>query len=177
MTNSKRNDIVPVEGYIKGAFGMENNTEKRKKVLVKAAKRIVDVMFLCGIFVELFVPLLMMYAGKYYSTEIRENYWGMTITFLLAGICGLSIVYDLRRMMRTVMEENCFVQKNVSSLRRMGKMALIIAVLFLIKMSFMATPATIVIVVTFLIAGMFSFVLAFVFDEAIRYKEENDLTI
>jgi hypothetical protein len=29
----------------------------------------------------------------------------------------------------------------------------------------------------FIIAGMFSKVLAMVFEEAVRYKEENDLTI
>ncbi|MCF2569441.1 DUF2975 domain-containing protein, partial [Mediterraneibacter glycyrrhizinilyticus] len=39
------------------------------------------------------------------------------------------------------------------------------------------TPATFIIILTFFIAGLFSYVLSFVFSEAIRYKEENDLTI
>ena len=34
-----------------------------------------------------------------------------------------------------------------------------------------------VIILVFIIAGMFSKVLAMVFEEAVRYKEENDLTI
>lgn len=37
--------------------------------------------------------------------------------------------------------------------------------------------AMLVIILVFIIAGMFSKVLAMVFEEAVRYKEENDLTI
>lgn len=39
------------------------------------------------------------------------------------------------------------------------------------------TIAMLVIILVFIIAGMFSKVLAMVFEEAVRYKEENDLTI
>ena len=39
------------------------------------------------------------------------------------------------------------------------------------------TAAGIVIVIVFFIAALFSFVLAGVFAEAVRYKKENDLTI
>ena len=59
----------------------------------------------------------------------------------------------------------------------MGKSAFVIAVLFLIKVFILPTPATFIIVLTFFIAGIFSHVLSLVFSEAVRYKEENDLTI
>ena len=39
------------------------------------------------------------------------------------------------------------------------------------------TPAVLVIILTFLIAGLFSKVLSQVFDAAVTYKLENDLTI
>ena len=37
--------------------------------------------------------------------------------------------------------------------------------------------AMLVVILVFVIAGLFSKVLACVFDEAVRYKQENDLTI
>ena len=40
-----------------------------------------------------------------------------------------------------------------------------------------ATIAMGVVILVFVIAGLFSKVLAQVFQEAVRYKEENDLTI
>lgn len=55
--------------------------------------------------------------------------------------------------------------------------AFVITVLFLIKLFLLPAPATFIIVLIFFIAGLFSHVLGLVFSEAIRYKEENDLTI
>ena len=59
----------------------------------------------------------------------------------------------------------------------MGKAAFIIAAAFIVKVFAVPTPATFVIILTFFIAGLFSHVLSLVFAEAVRYKEENDLTI
>lgn len=39
------------------------------------------------------------------------------------------------------------------------------------------TVAMAVVILVFIIAGLFSKVLACVFEEAVRYKEENDLTV
>ena len=52
-----------------------------------------------------------------------------------------------------------------------------IAAAFLVKTIFAGTVAGVVIIVVFFIAALFSFVLAGVFSEAVRYKKENDLTI
>lgn len=151
--------------------------EKNKKLLIKMVKYAVDIMFWGGIFVEILLPLFMKTAGKFYSSSISDHYWSMTAIFFAAGICGIVIVANLRKMMGTVVSENCFVRENVNSLKKMGKMAFIISGLFVVKLFVLPTPATFVIIITFFIAGMFSLVLSLVFDEAVRYKEENDLTI
>ena len=39
------------------------------------------------------------------------------------------------------------------------------------------TMAMLVVILVFIIAGLFSKVLSFVFEEAVGYKEENDFTI
>ena len=101
----------------------------------------------------------------------------MLIIFFMSGVCGLIIVWQLRKMIATVTDKNCFVDSNTKSLKVMGRVALIIAVLFLIKVFVFPTPATFIIILTFFIAGIFSHVLSLVLSEAVRYKEENDLTI
>lgn len=80
-------------------------------------------------------------------------------------------------MMQTVMEENCFVYKNVGSLQRMAVFSIMIAVITFIKLFVIPTPATAVVVLVFFIAALFSQVLSHVFEKAVSYKEENDLTI
>ncbi len=145
--------------------------------LILFTRYLLDIMFYSGILVVITLPLTIRLAGQYYSAEIGRQYWIMLIIFGLAGICGLVIVFQLRKMIRTVIQKNCFVDNNTKSLRVMGKVSFLIVLLFVVKCVLLPTPATFIIVLTFFIAGLFSHVLSLVFAEAVNYKEENDLTI
>ncbi len=101
----------------------------------------------------------------------------MLAVFGTSGIFGILIIGQLRKMMKTVIQESCFVYENVKSLNTMAVLSLCIVVMFVIKLCVLPTPATGVIVLVFFIAALFCEVLAHVFAEAVNYKEENDLTI
>ena len=143
----------------------------------KFTKIILDVMFYCGIGILATLPFTLRLAGRYYSKALSDNFISMLLVFAVAGVCGLMIVAQLRRMMKTVIEGACFVPDNVRSLQVMANQSLLIAAAFIINLFLVPTPATAVIVLVFFIAALFSQVLANVFAEAIRYKEETDLTI
>lgn len=149
----------------------------KEKKMIRFTKIILDIMLYLGVIVLVGVPIIMKYAGKYYSPSIGKHYLGMVAVFMAAGVCGLMIVWQLRKMMKTVIDQNCFIDENVKSLKMMGAASFVITALFLLKLLFLITAATFVIIITFFIAGLFSNVLACVFREAIRYKEENELTI
>ena len=80
-------------------------------------------------------------------------------------------------MFRTVLKGDCFVYDNVVSLQRMGTYSFMIAAISLVRNIMYLTNAMSVVILVFVVAGLFSKVLAFVFEDAVRYKEENDLTI
>lgn len=149
----------------------------RQSRLISFTKYFLDFMFFSGILVEVSLPFSLKMLGEYYWKEMAEQYWPMLIIFVLSGICGLIIVYQLRKMMKTVVKRECFVDNNTKSLSTMGKVSFVITVLFIVKCILLPTPASFVIVLTFFIAGVFSHVLSLVFEEAVRFKEENDLTI
>lgn len=149
----------------------------RQSRLISFTKYFLDFMFFSGILVEVSLPFSLKMLGEYYWKEMAEQYWPMLIIFGLSGICGLIIVYQLRKMMKTVVKRECFVDSNTKSLSTMGKVSFVITVLFIVKCILLPTPASFVIVLTFFIAGVFSHVLSLVFEEAVRFKEENDLTI
>lgn len=149
----------------------------RQSRLISFTKYFLDFMFFSGIPVEVSLPFSLKMLGEYYWKEMAEQYWPMLIIFGLSGICGLIIVYQLRKMMKTVVKRECFVDNNTKSLSTMGKVSFVITVLFIVKCILLPTPASFVIVLTFFIAGVFSHVLSLVFEEAVRFKEENDLTI
>lgn len=143
----------------------------------KFTKVFLDLMFYSGIIVLLTVPLWLKWAGKHYSQAIGNHYVSMLFIFAASGVCGILIINELRKMMRTVVDHSCFVKENIRSLKRMGKQSLGISAFFIIKLFFVPTPATAIIALVFFIAALFSVVLSCVFQEAVNYKEENELTI
>lgn len=145
--------------------------------IVAFTKYLLNFMFYSGIIVVISLPYTLKLIGKYLFKETAEHYIFMLVILLLSGLCSLTIVYQLKKMIRTVAERNCFVDSNTKSLRTMGKVAFLIAGIFLVKMFVLPTPAAFIIILTFFIAGIFSHVLGLVFAEAVRCKEENDLTI
>jgi hypothetical protein len=144
--------------------------------LVRITKLLLDFMFFTGIIVCITVPFIFKQAGKYFNI-FQEFYLPFCIIFMIAGVFALAILWELRNMFKTVIKENPFVEDNVKSLKRMGLYAFIISVLMATRLFFVITPAALVLVAVFLIAGLFSLVLALVFYQAVTYKLENDLTI
>ena len=143
----------------------------------KLTKLILDIMFFTGIIVLITLPIWLRFAGTHYSKDIENHYLAMVIVFAVSGLNGLLIVNELRKMMKTVLEVNCFVEDNAKSLRRMARYSLVISIFFFIKVLLVPTPATLIIILVFFIAALFSVVLSCVFQEAVNYKDENDLTI
>ena len=101
----------------------------------------------------------------------------MCILFFVAGVFAVMIIGELRKMFQTVLEQNCFIQQNVISLKRMGYYSIATSIATTIRLFYTVTPSTVVIIIIFFIAGLFSFVLSKVFQQAVNYKQENDLTI
>jgi len=133
-------------------------------------------MFYAGILVTLTIPITFRILGVYYP-NIGNHYLAMCVIFMLSGAFALWIIYYLRRIFDTVIDGDCFVEENVSSLKRMGGASFLISLISTIRLFFVITPATLAIILVFFIAGLFSFVLAQVFAQAVLYKQENDFTI
>ena len=140
--------------------------------LTRFTKLMLDVMFYAGIVVTLTLPV----SVKIYG-QINSYYVHMIIMFGISGILAELILYELRRIFRTVLENDCFVQANVKSLNRMGTYSFLIALVTAGRLFLYLTPAVMIIILVFVIAGLFSKVLSQVFDRAVAYKIENDLTI
>lgn len=144
--------------------------------LVRFTRWLLDVMFYGGIVVTLGIPLIFHYVGKYIEA-FRIYYIPQCILYIGSGILCLLIVLELRRMFDTVLADNAFVMENAGSLKRIGKFSFFLAILSLVRVPIAPTPATAVVIIVFSIAGIFCFVLCQVFERAVQYKEENDLTI
>ena len=144
--------------------------------VARFTKALLDILFYAGIAVTVSLPWTMRWAAQFYPSFAARLTLHTTL-FLLAGVCAVLILFELRRMLKTVVSGDCFVRQNVSSLCRMAYYAFAIAALMAVRLIVLFTPGMLAIVCVFLLAGLFSLVLAQVFDRAVSYKQDNDLTI
>ena len=157
---------------------MEKNKDlgAQKRNLTLGTKYLLDFMFYAGILVTATLAFTIKIVGKVLPNMV-EHYEESVIIYTVLGISACILIRELRKIFRTVLDENCFVQENVVSLRKMGNWSFFIAVMSVVRSIVYMTPAMAVIILVFVIAGLFSKVLAYVFEEAVQYKEENDLTV
>lgn len=144
--------------------------------LEKCVKLLLDLMYYSGCVVCITIPVTLRYLAEYY-TVFKTDYIAMCILFFAAGAFAVMIIGELRKMFRTVLDQNCFIQQNVESLKKMGYYSIAASITTVIRLFYIVTPSTVVIIIIFFIAGLFSFVLSRVFQQAVKYKQENDLTI
>ena len=148
----------------------------KKKNLAIGTKYLLDFMFYAGIAVTATLPLSIRKIGEILPYMV-EHYEETVVIYFVLGISALVLVRELRRIFKTVLEENCFVRENVISLQKMGNWSFFIAVMSVVRSIVYMTVAMGVVILVFIIAGLFSKVLACVFEEAVQYKQETDLTI
>ena len=149
-----------------------------KDRLTLFTKYLLDVLFYAGIVVTVTLPLGIRFYGKY-DSYFGQHWLRLTILFGISGIFALILLQELRKMFKTVLNGDCFIRENVQSLKRMGICSFCIAAGYALRpvLFLYLTPAVLITILVFVIAGLFSLVLSRVFDTAVTYKLENDLTI
>lgn len=149
----------------------------KKESIIRITKLLLDFMFFAGILVTVSLPFTISWITDLYPDVIHTHYTEYVIIYFSLGLLAIAILGELRKMFRTVLKGDCFVYDNVVSLQRMGTYSFMIAAISLVRNIMYLTNAMSVVILVFMVAGLFSKVLAFVFEDAVRYKEENDLTI
>ncbi len=159
-----------------GANDKRGPVGDRKLPWIKGTKYLLDFMFYCGIVVTASLPWSIRWIGELLPGLIR-HYEEAVIIYFVLGVSAEKLLWELRKIFKTVLAEDCFVRENVVSLQKMGNWSFFIALMAGVRSIVYMTIAMIVVIFVFLIAGLFSKVLSFVFEQAVAYKEETDFTI
>lgn len=141
-------------------------------------KGLVDVMFYGGIVSVLAVPWLGKYFYLWFYNGNYPYFYSITVPFLCcSGIFAVLILFYLKKMFRTLLGGNPFVEENIRCFRKMAVFCACISVIAIVKCFLLFSPAALIIIVVFSIGTLFCLTLKDIFKQAISYKEENDLTI
>lgn len=95
----------------------------------------------------------------------------------ITGMVSLIILNEMRKIFYSLEAKNPFIYENVRSLKKMSTCAIIISLLYISKVIIYNSIMTMLVVLVFFLASLFALVLSEVFKSAVKYKEENDLTV
>ena len=108
-------------------------------------------------------------AGLWY-----EKYLAVLV---LSGVMAILILWQARGVMHIINKGNPFVTEMVRRLRIIGVECLVLAAFYFLSIFMVTRFFMVVVFVTFSVVGLILFVFGEIFRQAIRYKEENDMTI
>ena len=145
-------------------------------------KIVVDVMFYGGIALCLLMPFLVTGSPRHthgiISRLFPNNFYGFfhpfNLAMFLSGICAIYILWQFKKLFKTLLGGNPFVPENVTCFRKMAIACLLIAILFAVRIAFYFTFGSAGAVIIFAVATLFCLTLKDVFKQAVHYKEEND---
>ena len=149
---------------------------RNKSFVHSLTKILVDFMFFGGILCCIAVPFIMpSLASMFRYTEAHIK--PFTVILVVSGLCAVFMLWQLKSMYRTLLNGAPFVDANVGCLRKCSVACFIISILFIVKATFWFTVATVLIVIVFIMLGLFCLTLKDLFKQAVTYKEENDGTV
>ena len=142
----------------------------------RATKPVIDIMFFGGILCTIAVPFLTRFIGGFYGYDTRGSIIFAAMLFV-SGAASVYILFNMRQMFRTLVENDPFVMKNADCLRRIAAACVVIAAVYAVKCVLLFTWASVVIAIVFAVGALFCLVLKDLFKQAVSFKEENDWTV
>ena len=74
---------------------------KKKLLLTKGTKIMLDAMFYMGIVVTATLPFTIKWIGQFYE-PVKESYEETTIIYFVLGVAALVLIRELRKIFRTI---------------------------------------------------------------------------
>lgn len=148
-----------------------------EKGLSGIVRRLLEIIMLGGAAIIIGLPIILKwYLGLLYAGT-SEIYWFLLPFLYVTGLLAFVILIQIRKVFKTLSRKNPFMMDNVKSFKWIAKASFAIAILYVVKIIFFNSFLTMILSMVFVIAGLFSVVIAEVFHQAVIVKEENDLTI
>lgn len=158
---------------------------KPNSIAHRMTKLLLDIMFYLGIVWIVLSPFLARMCGRWFYGNGYASFWHVNgVVWPLSGLLGVSIVFFLRKMFRSLLGGDPFIEENVKSFQTIAFLCGGISVLYFIKCGLMLfsyfylfSVSSVMIAAVFFIGMLFCFTLQYLFAQAVCYKQENDLTI
>jgi hypothetical protein len=151
-------------------------TVKKDKLSI-AIEYALTILMLTAFVLTVTLPWSIPAVTHHYPGEKGFWYEKYLVVLIVSGVMAMLILWQARAVLRIVNNGNPFVSEMVRRLRIIGVECLILSVFYFISVFVVTRFFMVAVFVTFSVVGMILFVFARLFEQAIAFKEENDMTI
>lgn len=128
-----------------------------------------------GIIIVLGLPYFLQKYVEWMQAQLQ--YYPTLAILYLSSIPALVIVHKFIKIFGTLGKNNPFCEENVQSLKAVSICSFVIMLEFAVAIFFITSIFAIVIIGIFAIVWLGCYILSELLKEAIKYKQENELTI
>ena len=150
---------------------------KRNSLANMTVKWLVDIMLIIGAACVIAIPFAAKpVINQFYGYNDRELVI-FAATLIITGCAAVYILWQLRKMIKTLFGGNPFSEENARSFGRIAAACAIIAAVYVIKCVLLFSWSTLVVIAMFIVGALGCLTLKGLFEEAGIYKEEHDWTV
>ena len=107
----------------------------------------------------------------------KDVYYSMLVLLVISGICAFCILGQAKKILHNINKKDPFTFETANRIKYISYWCLPIAFAYIIAIYFIPSVFVILVGLTFLYLPVCIFIIAQLFYQAVRYKQENDLTI
>ena len=151
----------------------------REPIVSRILRYSLYLVFMMALLITITMPMMIdtYFRWIYDVYSLRAGYRQFIMCFtMVVGFASAGALFEMILIMRSASAEP-FIERNGKALKRIGIIAMLIAILFFAKCGWYVTFLTMVCGFIFLLGSLFAFTLAELFSRAVQFREENDLTI
>ena len=136
------------------------------------------ILFGGGLLIYITLPICLdWYVNSYISYASPAMYVKYMVFLYITGPICLTMLFAFIKIFETLDKKDPFIYSNVKRLNLISICSFLIGICYAVKIVMLPTILTVIVTMIFILGGFFILILAAVFKQAIKYKEENDLTV
>ena len=162
--------------------------ENKYKPMAQFMKVVLTLLIIFGGILSCYIVVATIFSEKQINKDL--NLFFNCLLFMIGSFSLLVILYNLKKILDSVIKVTPFIMSNVICLNRIAKCCFIISITYFLNLIFNVQYSKLSLIslnfvgvdihpefIMFFFAGCFILVLAQVYKQAIEVKEENDFTI
>ncbi|AEY68121.1 DUF2975 domain-containing protein [Clostridium sp. BNL1100] len=111
------------------------------------------------------------------TTVEPRIYYSMMVLLVISGICAFTILIQAKKVLHNINSKSPFTFDTANRIKYISYLCLPVALAYIIGIFFIPSVFVILVGLTFLFLAACIFIIAELFYQAVKYKQENDLTI